>query len=321
MPMSLTCLGFAAGFFLIFAVNFALNDMMSAHRQQTRQRTAETVRRRRKELVRVSLADQAVYQQAAAGLVEDHQAARSPTQRLNRLLGQAGLLLRPSQVIAAGVGSGLAALLLVGLVWHYWVGALVAAVAAGSLPLLYVLWCRQRRLEQLRKQLPEAFDYMCRSMRSGQTTAQALRSVADEFPPPIADEFGYCYEQQNLGLSPGAALRDLGLRTGLLELKIFVLALTIHRQAGGNVSQLLEKLSKVLRERAKIRGSIRGLTAEGRLQALVLLALAPLLLVVMWFLNRAYASALFEHPSLVLGMGISMLAGAIWIRRIVNFDF
>jgi len=81
--------------------------------------------------------------------------------------------------------------------------------------------------------------------------------VADEFSPPIADEFGFCYDQQNLGLSPEASMRDLARRTGLLELKIFVLAVMVHRQTGGNLSELLEKLATVIRHRYRIRGRSR----------------------------------------------------------------
>ena len=83
---------------------------------------------------------------------------------------------------------------------------------------------------------------MGRVIRAGQTMSQALQAVADEFPPPIAGEFAYCYEQQNLGLSPETALRDLARRTGLMELKIFVLALLVQQQTGGNLAELLDKL-------------------------------------------------------------------------------
>ena len=105
---------------------------------------------------------------------------------------------------------------------------------------------------------------MGRVVRAGQTISQALQAVADEFPPPIAAEFAYCYEQQNLGLSPESALRDLARRTGLLEIKIFVLALLVQQQTGGNLAELLDKLSGIIRERFRIRGQIKTLTAEGR---------------------------------------------------------
>ncbi|MCH5377142.1 MAG: type II secretion system F family protein, partial [Planctomycetes bacterium] len=156
---------------------------------------------------------------------------------------------------------------------------------------------------------------------AGQTVAQSYQTVADECPAPISEEFGYCYEQQNLGLSPEAAMKELARRTGLLELKIFVMAVMIHRQTGGNMSELLDKLGRVIRDRTRIRGSVKALTAEGRLQAYVLLALPPALLAVMLVINRPYAMILFEHYWLLIITGVSMAIGAVWMRKIVNFDF
>src|SRR5262249_57164429 len=121
--------------------------------------------------------------------------------------------------------------------------------------------------------LPDAFDLMARVIRAGQTMSQAIQSVADEFDQPLAGEFAYCYEQQNLGLSPEVALRDLARRTGLVEVKIFVLAMLVQQQTGGNLAELLDKLSGVVRERFRVPGKIKALTAEGRMQATVLLVL------------------------------------------------
>jgi tight adherence protein B len=204
---------------------------------------------------------------------------------------------------------------------HQWVWGLVLGLAASPLPLAYVALLRRKRLNKILSQLPSAFDLMSRTMRAGQTIGQAFQAVADEGPRPISEEFGYCYEQQNLGLSPDAAMLDLSRRTGLLELKIFVMAVTVHRQTGGNLSELLDKLGVVIRQRAKIRGHIRGLTAEGRLQAYVLMALPPALLLMMWFINRPYAEVFFQEYYLLVGMGAAMAVGWFWMRRIVNFDF
>ena len=151
--------------------------------------------------------------------------------------------------------------------------------------------------------------------------AQALQAVADEFEPPIASEFAYCSEQQNLGVATETALRELARRTGLLEIKLFVLALLVQQQTGGNLAELLDKLASVVRERFRIRGKIRTLTAEGRMQAVVLLVLAPAMFLLILCLNRRYAHVLLDHPSLPVGALICEAIGALWIRRIVNFDF
>ena len=131
------------------------------------------------------------------------------------------------------------------------------------MPLLYVQLKRKRAAGEAPAQLPDAFDLMGRVIRAGQTMSQALQAVADEFPQPIAGEFAYCYEQQNLGLPPEVALRDLARRTGLLEIKIFVLALLVQQQTGGNLAELLDKLSTIIRERFRIRGPDQGPDGRG----------------------------------------------------------
>src|SRR5262249_55518961 len=188
-------------------------------------------------------------------------------------------------------------------------------------PLLYAQQKRNARLERLLGQLPDAFDLMGRVVRSGQTMAQALQAVADEFPQPIAGEFNYCYEQQNLGLPTETAMRELATRTGLLEVKIFVLALLVQQQTGGNLAEMLDKLAEVIRDRQRVRGQIRSLTAEGRLQAAILLGLPPAMFLLMLTTNPDYASVLLQYPAL-LGTTLACEAlGALWIRKIVNFDF
>ncbi|MCY2987901.1 MAG: type II secretion system F family protein [Planctomycetota bacterium] len=307
MPTILIVLAFAFGFSVIVAVNFAFVDVSEVQRQRARQRMEQAMRVRQKEQARSSLVNKDLYQQAAEGL--NLHVRLSLRDRLNKALNQSGLTIQPAQVVLGGIALAM-------LAW-----AAVAGTAAAPLPLLFVFWCRKRRANQMRAQLPEAFDLMCRTMRSGQTIAQALQSVADEFPPPIAAEFGFCYDQQNLGLSPEASMHDLAERTGLLELKIFVMAVAVHRQTGGNVSVLLEKLAKVVRERQKMLGSIQALTAEGKMQGMILLGLPPGIMLVMFFLNRPYVMQLFAHPSLLVAMAVSMSLGALWMRKIINFDF
>jgi tight adherence protein B len=247
----------------------------------------------------------------------------SPRQWLQMLLEQSGLTLTPRRLWLYMAAAGLLSAALVTLFRPERFLILVGGAAAvgASLPFAYVFLKRAKRLNKLTGQLPDAFDLMARVIRAGQTMSQALQAVADEFEAPLAGEFAYCFEQQNLGLDSETAFRDLGRRTGLLEIKIFVLALLVQQQTGGNLAELLDKLSAVIRDRFRIRGQIKSLTAEGRMQGAVLLALPPALFLIMLFLNRNYASVLLEHPSLIVGTLISEVLGALWIRQIVNFDF
>lgn len=180
---------------------------------------------------------------------------------------------------------------------------------------------RKLRQDKLRSQLPDAFDLMARVVRAGQTINQAIMAVADEFPKPIAEEFSYCFEQQNLGLSPETAVRDLARRTGVLELRIFVTALIVQQQTGGNLAEIIDKLSNLIRQRFRIMGQIKTLTAEGRFQAMILIALPILLFFTLLLLNPEYEMQLLEHPVLIYLTLTLMTFGALWIRKIINFDF
>jgi tight adherence protein B len=195
-----------------------------------------------------------------------------------------------------------------------------AGLVAAVLPILYVQMKQKQRADLLRAQLPDAFDLMGCVLKAGQTISQAIQSVAAEFKPPIAQEFGYCFEQQNLGLSPDFALRDLSRRTGLLEMKVFVLALLINRQTGGSLVDLLEILAIIVRDHYRIKAKIKGLTAEGRLQAIILLAFPFAIYGAMLVVNREYALKLWDHPVLPISCFVSMVTGALWIRSIINFD-
>lgn len=320
MEYLLIGLAFGAGFLLIFGINFLFADVFETQRQRARKRLQEEMLLRQRERARGALQYKDLYEMAAGGMVE-LQAKSSLRQRFIKLVDESGMMLRPGHLALLCTGlSLLPALVVGGLTGRWALGAMVAPLG-GALPLVYVYLVRMRRSEKLLAQLPDAFDLMSRTMKAGQTISQALQAVADEFSAPVADEFGYCYDQQNLGLSPEAAMRDLARRTGLLELKIFVLAVMVHRQTGGNLSELLEKLSMVIRERYRIRGKIKALTAEGRLQGVILLSMPPLMLVLLMLLNRAYIMTLFDYPMLLVGMFISMAIGGFWINRIVSFDF
>jgi tight adherence protein B len=259
--------------------------------------------------------------QMAADAIGGEGKAPTIAERFTAMVEQSGLDLTPGRLlttaIVAALAMGIIGLMLRGSI----MAGAIGAVVGGLVPILFVKRKRDKRVEKLRSQLPDAFDLMARVVRAGQTLPQGLQAVADEFPPPLAAEFAYCYEQQNLGLSAEVTFRDMTRRTGVIELKIFVLAVLIQQETGGNLSELLTKLATVVRERFAIRGAIRTLTAEGRLQGLILMGLPPLMFVIMFLLNPSYAGELLKHPNLIMATLGVMSIGALWIRKIVNFDF
>ena len=251
--------------------------------------------------------------------------SRPPTrrERFHLMLEQSGLNIKPMKLfLMMGVAGFVVGLATVGLTKNPWMG--LAAVPAGVFcPWAYVGHKVKQRRNKMLSQLPDAFDLMARAVRAGNTFWQAMLSASQEFEAPISLELGYCHEMQNLGLPHEAALRDLARRTGLVEMRILSEAVTIQEQTGGNLAEILDKLTIMVRERFRIWGKVRTLTAEGQMQALVLLALAPGMFVLMLFVNYDYARMLIDwHGSVLLfGTVICEGLGWLWIRKIVNFDF
>jgi tight adherence protein B len=303
-----------AGTYSIFS------DIFLRDRTRVRERVTDEFRTLQRERAQKSLLFKDLGQIAteAAADGDDRAGIR---QRFEAMVEQSGLDLTPKKLLTIAIFSSVALGGVFGLIRQSLIVGSVGALVGALVPILYVQAKRKARIEKMLSQLPDAFDLMGRVIRAGQTMSQALQAVADEFPPPIAAEFGYCYEQQNLGLPPEVSMRDLARRTGLVEIQIFVMALLVQQQTGGNLAELLDKLSVIIRTRYKIRGQVKSLTAEGRMQAAVLLGLPPALFFVMLLMNRNYAATLLEYPVLI-GTTLTLEGlGALWIRKIVNFDF
>jgi tight adherence protein B len=241
-------------------------------------------------------------------------------ERLTLLIEQAGLTYSSTQVLLCSLGS-FAVVAIPGMaflprIWH----GLVLGTAAGAVPFLWLLRKRRLRENLLRLQLGDVFELMSSTLRAGQSITDSMQAVSSDFPAPISEEFFICAEQQNLGLDPEIALRQLAARNRIAEIKTFVVAMLVHRQSGGNLSEILQTLSRLVRDRQQLLGEIDSLTAEARLQAWILMALPPFLLGVMVVLNREYAKDLFDRPELLQLMGLGMLAGWLCIRKIIQFD-
>jgi tight adherence protein B len=239
--------------------------------------------------------------------------------RLVRLLEQANLPWTPRHLfIIAGILSfilGVAATAFGGLVL-----GLVAAAAGAAAPLVFVCTRRKLRREKYLKQLPNAFELMSRVIRAGQSVPQSLQAVADAFEDPLAGEFANCQKQQNLGLRPEVTFQEMAERSGILEMRIFAMAMLIQRQTGGNLSDVLERLAGLVRARIKLKQHVRTLTAEGRMQGATLVILPFVALGIMMVVNRKYVEILFDHMPLLAGMLVVMAIGILWIRKIVNIE-
>jgi tight adherence protein B len=318
-PAFLTVLTFIAVVTACAGAYSILSDLYLRDRSRVSQRVDDEFRKRARERAQKSMLFKDLRTLLPDGGAEEE--VLTMRQRFEAMVEQSGLNITTQKLVIISTVGAIVLGVLGGLLRQNILVAIVGALLGGGVPLFYVNMKRKARTEKLLSQLPDSFDLMSRVIRAGQTMAQALQAVADEFSPPVASEFAYCYEQQNLGLPPETALRELARRTGVLDLKIFVLAMLVQQQTGGNLAELLDKLSHIIRERYKLRGKVKALTAEGRMQALVLLALPPGMFLLMLSMNRSYAGILLENPVIIWITLISESLGALWIRKIVNFDY
>jgi tight adherence protein B len=319
-----TAATFLGVFFGIFGFNLLVSDMLERSRKRRLKEVESEMLARQKSRARETVqsfetsALGKLMQDAETDQLDEHQTLR---QRFNAMLKQSDMQLTLSGVIGVGTMLAVVATSITFFLTTNPAVAVAAAVLAFALPFAYVSYRSRQRAEAILSQLPDTLELMSRVLRAGQTITQAMHAVANEFSAPIASEFALCYEQQNLGLSSDMALKDLARRNRILEIQIFVLALRVHRQTGGNLTELLDQLAKLIRSRYRIRGKIRALTAEGRLQALILLGLPVFMYIVLLVISREYALELLDHSGLIALALLMMGLGAIWIRRIINFDF
>jgi len=196
-----------------------------------------------------------------------------------------------------------------------------AAVAVYILPILYFGHRRKKRLSKLVLQLPDVFELLGQALRAGHSLASGIQVVATEMPEPAGTEFGRVFHEQNLGLKIEDALRHLADRMDVLDVRFFVTAVLIQRQTGGDLAEVLDKISEVIRDRIKLQGTVQALTAEGRLSGGVLLALPFVVFLAMLKVNYEYAEILWAHPTgqmMAMFAIVSMIMGWLMIKKIVN---
>jgi len=197
----------------------------------------------------------------------------------------------------------------------------LVGLVMGTVPLIWLLLRRRKRLKHFAAQLPEALEMLSRSLRAGQSLGFGFNMVANEMGLPLGKEFGRVFEEQNLGIPLEETLQGMTLRIPNLDLKFFVTAVILQRQTGGDLAEILDKIGSLIRERFRIWGQVQALTGEGRLSGVVLLALPVVLFLAVYQLNPGYISVLFTDPmgKKMLGVAIFMqILGALVIRKIVN---
>jgi len=231
-------------------------------------------------------------------------------QRLRTLFEQAGLKWDPTRTI-----HGSLALFLIGftVAWHaaplYREYAVVPGLALAAGPALFVIRKRRARLKKFEEQFPESLEFLARSMRAGHAFSVALEMIHSEFQEPLAGEFRRAFDEQNLGLPLDVALEKMAQRVPLMDVHFFVSAVLLQKRTGGNLAELLDKLAYLIRERFKLRGRIRAISAHGRMTGMVLSMIPVAVGLIMFYVNPFYAQFFVEDET-----GRMMMAGAIGLQ-------
>ncbi|MCX7781596.1 MAG: type II secretion system F family protein [Negativicutes bacterium] len=237
---------------------------------------------------------------------------------------QAGLPLKGSEFIAICMIAALSGAALLLALSGGRLGAAFSGMAAGLiLPVLFLRLKIQRRLKAFNAQLGDALILIANSLRTGYSFLQAVEMVAREMPPPIAHEFSRLLKEMNLGVVAEDALNNMAKRMNSDDLDLVITAVVIQRQVGGNLAEILDNIAVTIRERVKIKGEIRTLTAQGRISGIIISALPVCIGGFIYLINPEYMRLLFVHPlgrlMLVLAV-MSQVFGIIMIRRVVSIE-
>jgi len=243
---------------------------------------------------------------------------------LSRLIAHSGVSVRIGTVVLTCVFAAFAGFALC--MWLF--SSMIAGIAVGAVsatfPILYLRRAGKKRMATFEEQFPEAIDLMARSLRAGHALTTALQMVGDEIPDPIGGEFRQLFEMQNYGMSLPEALREFAERIPVLDARFFVTAVLIQRESGGNLSEVLDNLSAVIKERFTVKRQVRVMSAHGRITGVVLGFLPPVLAVVLYIISPEHIMLLIDDPlglqMITAGMVLQVI-GVFIIRRIVDVEY
>jgi tight adherence protein B len=243
---------------------------------------------------------------------------------LQRTIAQSGLKLTLGTIVLASACCAALGFALVYQFLHLGLVAAIAGAIAASLPYAYVLRARNQRMLKFEEQFPEAIDLLSRALRAGHALTTGLSMVAEELPAPMGTEFQALYDQQNFGLPLSQALRTFAERIHSLDARFFVTAVLTQKEAGGNLSEVLDNLASIIRERFKVKRQVRVISAHGRITGWVLSALPSALALFFCVMNPDKYATFYRDPlgmQLIAGALFLQLAGILIIKKIVNIEY
>ncbi len=244
---------------------------------------------------------------------------------LGRRSASAGLELSGANVVFLSIGTAAAGVVfgwLFPLLIFRPLSAFVFGCVFGSLPFVYISGKRSKRLAQFEEQFPEALDFIARALRAGHAFSVSLEMLAAEAPEPLSIEFRRVYQEQNLGSPLEIALSGLAERVPIVDVKFFVSAVLLQREAGGNLSEILMNLAYTVRERFRLKGHVQAATAHARITALILTVLPIIVLAILQVRSPEYMKEFIsykEGPWMLLGALAGQICGYLIMRKLINF--
>lgn len=199
--------------------------------------------------------------------------------------------------------------------------ALIAGFCTAFLPLFYVKKKRSRRIDELETQLPDALDFMSRSMRAGHAFTISLEMVGEEIHPPLGPEFKALFNEQNLGASLERCFLNFSRRVPIPDVRFFSSAVLLQRQTGGNLSEILNRLSYIIRERFRLKGQVKAVSAHGRLTATILTLLPIATLGGLMITSKGYLDPMFASPlgrKIIAAAVVAQIIGNLCIQKIIK---
>jgi tight adherence protein B len=242
---------------------------------------------------------------------------------LETWLEQSGTGMSPSTYFVLSLFSGVLVAVVIVTVSHRGWTAPIGFVLGFCLPALYLRFKRSRRIAKFEEFFPEALDLISRAVRAGHAFSAGMKMVADEMRDPVGPEFRKAFDEQNYGLPLKESLNNLAGRVPLLDVRFFATAVLIQRETGGNLSEILDNLAAVVRERFKIRRQVRVHTAHGRFTGYVLLALPAFLAFALLLINPEHMKLLFDErmgQMMIVATIVLQTIGFIWIKQVVKIE-
>lgn len=223
---------------------------------------------------------------------------------------QAGMKTKPGKILLLAAALALGAYVGMGFLSVPFPIPILAGIVAAMIPFIVIALKRRKRLHQFEEHFPEALDLLGRAVRAGHAFTTGLEMIGKESQEPISGEFRAAFEEQNFGLPLRDALLNLTERVPLVDVRFFVTALLIQKETGGNLAEILDGLSRVIRERFRIYREVQTRTAQGKLTAAILIAIPPLMALALGFLNPHYMEVLYKDP---VGPKILAVAGTLQV--------